>query len=152
MKELKSPDMTERPPKRADDATPAPPEDDITCVLQVSISDNPIGWLAWSTDSYLEIVQQRVNATAFRFAPGVPDYILPPYGNASQRGLGISTYQTAQFYLDSAWWTKWLLKGQYLLCMYNLQYLGVKTPDDPYNSYLYAWNGYQALQITRQSS
>jgi hypothetical protein len=152
MAELIAPDINFRPPKNADEATPAPQETDDYCVLQVSVSDNPLGWLAWSTDSYLEIVQQRVDATAFRFGTGGPDYILPPRGNASQRGLGISTYQTAQFYLDSSWWTKWMLKGQYLLCMYNLQYLGIQKPDDPYNSYLFAWNPYQALQITRQSS
>jgi hypothetical protein len=152
MTALKDPDINVPPPKNADDATPAPQENVDHCVLQVSMSDDPLGWLALSTDSYLEIVKQRVNATSFRFGTGGPDYILPPYGNASQRGLGISNYQTAQFYLPSSWWTKWMLKGKYLLCMYNLQYLGIQKPDDPYNSYLYAWNAYESLQITRQTS
>jgi len=152
MTKLMAPDVNVPPPKNADDATPAPKESEDFCVLQVSVSDNELGWLAWSSDSYLEIVDQRAGATAFRFGTGAPDYILPPYGNDSQRGLGISTYQTAQFYLRSDWWCKWMLKGGYLLCMYNLQYLGIQKPDDPYNSYLFAWNPYQALQITRQSS
>jgi hypothetical protein len=151
MPELLAPDDNYRPPKNADDESPAPPDMDDSCVLQVSVSDKPVGWLAWSGDSYLEIVDQRVNATGFRFGTAGPDYILPPYGDSSQRGLGISRYTTAQFYLPSSWWSKWMLKGKYLLCMTNLQYLGVRDPSDPYNSYLYAYNAYQALQVTRQS-
>ena len=150
MTQLIAPDINITLPKNADEVPPAPKDVDDDCVLQVSISDNPIGWLAWSGDSYLQIVAERANATGFRFAAAGPDYILPPYGDSSQRGLGISRYATAQFYLPTDWWSKWMLKGQYLLCMTNVQYLGVEKPDNPYSSFLYAWNPYQALQITRQ--
>jgi hypothetical protein len=152
MTELLVPDESYRPPKNADDGDPAPQDVDDYCVLQVSISDSEVGWLAWSSDSYLEIVAERANATGFRFGTAGPDYILPPYGDSSQRGLGISRYQTAQFYLPSNWWSKWLLKGQYLLCMSNLQYLGIQDPKDPYGSYLYAFTTYQSLQIARKTS
>lgn len=155
MTELKAPDINVPPPKNADDATPAPRADDSACVMQVSMSGNPLGWLAASGDNYLEIVEQRVNAATFRFTSPGPDYILPPYGDAGQRGLGISDQQYAQFYLRSDWWSKWILKpsggATYLQCQSNLQYLGVQSPDNPYGSWLCAWNGYEALQITLQT-
>src|SRR5918993_1672368 len=155
MTELKAPDLNAPPPKNADDATPAPQESDDFRLMQVSVGDHPLGWLAWSLDSYLEVVEQRVNATAFRFTAPGPDFILPPYSPVGQRGLGISDEQYAQFYLRSDWWSRWILKpsggATYLQCQSNLQYLGLQSPDNPYVSYLCAWNAYPAVQITLQT-
>jgi hypothetical protein len=150
MTELLAPD-DHVPPKNADESEGAAQDENDYCVLHVAISGTEVGWLAWSGDSYLAIVQERVDATGFRFGTSGPDYILPPFGDSSQRGLGISRYTTAQFYLPENWWSKFQLTNGYLQCLTNMQYLGVKTPDDPYSAYVYAWNAYEALQVERKA-
>lgn len=120
------------------------------CVLQVSINGKQVGWLNASGDNYLEIAQMRVDATAFRF-PLSGGYVLPPYGDAGQRGLGISDKQYPQFYLPSNWWSQWRLVRGYFLCEANLQFVAIENSDDPYGSWLRADNALTPLQLTRQT-
>src|SRR3712207_1855525 len=89
-----------RPGDRADGAPVESGPDDY-CVLQVSINGKKVGWLNASGDNYLGVAGERVDATAFRFPAG-GGYVLPPYGDAGQRGLGISDKGYPQFYLDSS--------------------------------------------------
>ena len=140
------------PPKNADEAVPAPRPNlrqALGCWLQVSVGGTVIGYLGVSRDNYLEVVAQQPDATVFRFQPPI-DYILPPYGSLGQRGLGQSDQDTAQFYLPSDWWSQYrLASGGYLQSLYNGQYLSIQTPNDPYNSYLYFYNPYEIVSLTR---
>jgi hypothetical protein len=142
MAEHKTPDINSGDPVKAH------AED--YCVLQVSINGKEVGWLNASGDNYLGIAQERVDATAFRFPLG-GGYILPPYGDAGQRGLGISDKAYAQFYLPSSWWSQWKLVRGYLLCENNLQFLSIEKPGDPYGSWVKADNALTPLQLTRQT-
>ena len=147
--ENETPDTNESPRDRADGA-PLESDADDYCVLQVSINGKTVGWLNASGDNYLGISQERVGATAFRFPAG-GGYVLPPYGDAGQRGLGISDRGYPQFYLRSDWWSQWKLVRGYFLCENNLQFVGIENPDDPYGSWLQANNALTPLKLTRQT-
>lgn len=149
MAEQNNPDINGNPKDRADGNALTSDADDY-CVLQVSIYGKSVGWLNASGDNYLEIAQQRVDATGFRFPAG-GGYVLPPYGDGGQRGLGISDKAYPQFYLPSDWWSNWKLVRGYFLCENNLQFLSIENPDDPYGSWLKADNALTPLQITRQA-
>lgn len=137
-------------PRTRDDGAARESDADDYCVLQVSINGKQVGWLTASGDNYLGIADQRIDATAFRFPAG-GGYVLPPYGDGGQRGLGISDKDYPQFYLRSDWWSNWRLVRGYFLCENNLQFVGIENPDDPYGSWLRADNALTPLQITRQT-
>jgi hypothetical protein len=142
--------MAEHNSRNRADGTPLESDAGDYCVLQVSINGKQVGWLAASGDNYLGIAEERVDATAFRFPAG-GGYVLPPYGDGGQRGLGISDNAYPQFYLPSGWWSQWKLVRGYFLCENNLQFVGIENPDDPYGSWLRANNALTPLLLTRQT-
>lgn len=120
------------------------------CLLHVAINGTEVGWLTWSSDNYLAIAQEKGDATAFRF-PLDGGFILPPYGESAQRGLGISAGGYPQFWLDSSWWAQWKLVNGYLQCDSNLQFVGILDPKDPYGSWLKVDDAATPLAVTRQT-